>query len=135
MHFGDGLQIFLKAPLAPIYTEGAARAEKTKFFDQNFPKMPNKAFLAFFKKKEVLESSENQFGRPDKKFRNFKIYPLEKVLDQPLIRAFIHGGHIYNPWGTLAAPHYWTVVFKLGEITTEFKLENRKHSQLTVGKE
>ena len=34
-----GPKIFLKAPLAPIYTniEGGARAEKTQFFIQNFP--------------------------------------------------------------------------------------------------
>ena len=31
---------FLKAPLAPIYTnfEGGARAEKTQFFGRHFPK-------------------------------------------------------------------------------------------------
>ena len=34
------LENFLKAPWAPICTnfEGAARAEKTQFFGQNFPK-------------------------------------------------------------------------------------------------
>ena len=34
------LKIFLKAPLAPIYInfEGGARAEKRRFFGQNFPK-------------------------------------------------------------------------------------------------
>ena len=33
-------KIFLKAPLAPIFTnfEGGARAEKTQIFSQNFPK-------------------------------------------------------------------------------------------------
>ena len=33
------LEIFPKAPLAPIYTnfEGGARAEKTQFYGQNFP--------------------------------------------------------------------------------------------------
>ena len=33
-------KFFLKAPLAPIYTnfEGGARAKKTQFFDQNFSK-------------------------------------------------------------------------------------------------
>ena len=41
---------FLKAHSAPIYTnfEGKARAGKTRFFGQNFPKKPKNAFFAFF---------------------------------------------------------------------------------------
>ena len=43
-------KIFLKAPLAPIYTnfEGGARAKKTQFFGQNFPKSPKNAFFGLF---------------------------------------------------------------------------------------
>ena len=36
---------FLRASLAPIYTNFEGRAEKTQFFGQNFPKiLPKKAF-------------------------------------------------------------------------------------------
>ena len=43
------LKIFL---MAPIYTnfEGGARAEKTRFFGQHFPKMPKNAFFRLFSK-------------------------------------------------------------------------------------
>ena len=42
---------FLKAPLAPKYTnfEGGARAEKMQIFVNIFQKLPKKAYLAFFK--------------------------------------------------------------------------------------
>ena len=77
------LKIFLKAPLAPTYTslEGGARAEKTQFFGEIFPKKwPKNAFLACFfeilpaaqkfRAKQGLavlwDSSKNQFGRPEK---------------------------------------------------------------------
>ena len=57
-------KIFLKAPLAPIYTnfEGERAPKKTRFFCQNFSKSAQN------RGKTVLwESSKNQFGRPKKK--------------------------------------------------------------------
>ena len=78
--------------MAPIYTnfEGGARAEKTGFFGQNFPKKPkNVYFLPVFSKfclrrrksgrnsvfLVLWQSSENQFGRPKKKGRqNFRFF-------------------------------------------------------------
>ena len=98
-------KIFLRAPLAQIYTnfEGE-RAPKTrrKFF-KNCPKT---VFLNCFSKfclrrrkfdQNIVflmleESSESQFGRPKKKvvkiFEIFlKIRPLEKILDPPLVQS------------------------------------------------
>ena len=92
----------------PIFTtfERGVRAEKTQFFGQNFPKMPQNAFfyLFFFRilpapqkfgqnKAFVMlcESLENHFGRPKKKIDNIfeiflKVRPLlEKILDPPLL--------------------------------------------------
>ena len=103
-------KIFLKAPLAPIYTnfEGERAPKKTQFFCQNFSKSAQKRlFLTVFSKiclrrrkfcqnrrKTVLwESSKNQFGRPKKKKsrQNFGKFfenppPLEKILDPPLAK-------------------------------------------------
>ena len=70
-------KIFLKVPLAPIYTylKGAARAEKARFLGQNFPTIfwPVFAYGAKNLTKTVFlmlwESWENQFGRPIKKGR------------------------------------------------------------------
>ena len=86
-------KIFLKAPLAPIYTnlEGERAPKKTQFFlSKVFKKRPKTAFLTVFSKiflrrrnfyqnrgKTVLrESSKNQFGRPTKKKgrQNFRIF-------------------------------------------------------------
>ena len=41
---------FLQAPSAPIFTnfEGGARAEKTQFFGQNFPKSAQKRLFCLF---------------------------------------------------------------------------------------
>ena len=77
-------KIFLKAPLAPIYTnfEGEHEPKKNAFFlSKFFKKCPKTAFLTVFSKiclrrikfcqnrgKTVLwESSKNQFVRPKKK--------------------------------------------------------------------
>ena len=102
-------KIFLKAPLAPIYTnfEGERAPKKRDFFVKIFQNCPKTAFLTVFSKiclrrrkfsqsraKTVLwESSKNQFGRPKKKKKVVKILenflkirpPLEKILDPPLI--------------------------------------------------
>ena len=50
------LKIFL---MAPIYTnfEGGARAEKTRFFSQNFPKMPKNAFRLFSKNSPAAQKN------------------------------------------------------------------------------
>ena len=101
-------KIFIKAPLAPIYTnfEGERAPKKNAiFFVKIFQKVPkNGIFDCFLKKiglrrtkfrqdrgKTVLwESSKNQFGWPKKKGRqNFGKFfeippPLEKILDPPL---------------------------------------------------
>ena len=107
IRFWSRTLIFLKAPLAPIHTnfEKWARAEKTRFFGQNFPKKSLKTpFLACFffnfgcsaenLAKTVFlvlwQSSESQFSRPKKittKFSNFfenPHPPFEKILDPPL---------------------------------------------------
>ena len=91
-----------------IYTvfKGDARAEKTQFFGQNFPKSEksaqkrllglflqnfacgaknfgqNRAFLL------LSESSQNQFGRPKKRRQNFEIYqpPSRKSQIRPLVK-------------------------------------------------
>ena len=80
-------KIFLKAPLAPIYTnfEGERAPKKNAIFlSKFFKKCPKTAFLTVFSKiclrrrkfcqnrrKTVLwESSKNQFGRPKKKKKN-----------------------------------------------------------------
>ena len=102
-------KIFLKAPLAPIYTnfEGeCAQKKKRDFLSKFFEKCPKTAFLTSFsticlrrrkfcqnRGKTVLwESSKNQFGRPKKKvvkffefFLKIRPHPLEKILDPPLI--------------------------------------------------
>ena len=110
-------KIFLKAPLAPIYTnfegERAPKKNSIFFLSKFFKKCPKTAFLTVFSKiclrrrkccqnrqnrgKTLLwESSKNQFGRPKKKkvvkiLENFsKIRPpppLEKILDPPLAKA------------------------------------------------
>ena len=97
-------KIFLKAPLAPIYTnfEGERAPKKRDFFVKIFQKLPKNGFFdCFFKKvpsKTVLwESSKNQFGRPKKKKKVVKILenflkirpPLEKILDPPLMRFIV----------------------------------------------
>ena len=81
-------KIFLKAPLAPIYTnvEGECAPKKTHFFlSKFFKKCPKTAFLTVFSKiclrrrkfcqkrgRTVLwESSKNQFGRSEKRSSNF----------------------------------------------------------------
>ena len=53
--------IFLKAPLAPIYTnfEGERAPKKRNFFNENFSKSAQKPLF-----RPVFLSSENQFGRP-----------------------------------------------------------------------
>ena len=113
-------KIFLKAPLAPIYTnfQGGARAQKTRFFRQNFPMRKcrqnfsknflfglvfsklclrrrkigqNRVFLLLWK------SLENQFDRSKKKSTEFSeifesLPPLEKILDPPLFTVFIYRG-------------------------------------------
>ena len=83
---------FLKAPMAPIYTnfKGERAPKKTRFFCQNFSKSAQKRlFLTVFSKiclrrrkfcqnrgKTVLwESSKNQFGRPKKKKGRQILYP------------------------------------------------------------
>ena len=75
-------KIFLKAPLAPIYTnfEGERASKKTRFFlSKLFKKCPKTAFLTVFSKiclrgKTVLwESSKNQFGRL-KKVKIFEVF-------------------------------------------------------------
>ena len=103
-------RIFLKAPLAPVYTnfEGERAPKKNAIFLSTFfKKCPKTAFLTVFSKickrrrkfyqnmgKTVLrESSKNQFDRPKKKKgrQNFGKFfenpppPLEKILDPPLI--------------------------------------------------
>ena len=104
-------KIFLKAPLAPIYTnfEGERAPKKnTIFLSTFFKKCPKTAFLAVFSEnclqrrkfcqnrgKTVLwESSKNQFGRPKKKGHQnlWKFFwksapPLEKILDPPLSQS------------------------------------------------
>ena len=77
-------KVFLRAPLAPIYTnfEGERAPKKNAIFlSKFFKKCPKTAFLTVFSKiclwrrkfcqstgKTVLwESSKNQFGRPKKK--------------------------------------------------------------------
>ena len=102
-------KIFLKAPLAPIYSnfEGERAPKKTRFFCQNFSKSAQKRlFLLFFQKfacgAEHLAKigAKHCFGRAlkinlvdlkKKKSRpNFRIFfknpppPLEKILDPPL---------------------------------------------------
>ena len=101
-------KIFLKAPLAPIYTNfewERAPKKKREFLAKFFKKCPKTAFLTVFSKiclrrrkfcknrgKTVLwESSKNQFGRPKKKvvkilenFSKIRPPPLEKILDPPL---------------------------------------------------
>ena len=98
------LKIFLKAPLAPIYTnyEGE-RAPKKRALVNFFPKSDSNTFLVciskFYLRRKIFgqigisimiwESSENQFGRPKKNTTNFlKIFenlpPVEKILDPPL---------------------------------------------------
>ena len=87
-------KIFLKAPLAPIYTnfEGERAPEKkTRFFVKIFQKVPKKGFFDcfFFKfacgaenrkfsqnRAETVpwESSKNQFGRPKKNKKVVKIF-------------------------------------------------------------
>ena len=80
-------RIFLKAPLAPIYTNFMRERapKKTRFFlSKFFKKCPKTAFLTVFFSKNCLrrrkfsknrgktvlwESSKNQFGRPKKKGR------------------------------------------------------------------
>ena len=85
-------KIFLKAPLAPIYTnfEGERAPKKRYFLSKFFKKCPKTAFLTFFSKnclrrrklcqnrgKTVLwESSKNQFGRPKKKKRSSKFWKI-----------------------------------------------------------
>ena len=56
-------KIFLKAPLVPIYAnfEWAARAEKTQFLDQNFPKIAKKK--AFFRSKQGLFIALGELGK------------------------------------------------------------------------
>ena len=84
-------KIFLKAPLAPIYTnfKGERAPKKRVFSVKIFRKVPKNGFFDCFSKiclrrrklcqnrgKTVLwESSKNQFGRPKKKGRqNFGKY-------------------------------------------------------------
>ena len=104
-------KIFLKSPLAPIYTnfEGERAPKKRDFFVKIFQKVPKNGFFDCFSKIclrcrkfcqnrgktvlwEIWESSKNQFGRPKKKKsrQNFQFFfenppPLEKFLDPPLI--------------------------------------------------
>ena len=62
-----GPKIFLKAPLAPIYInfEGGARAEKTRFFGQHFPKNAKKRFffLTYFVK--ILPAAQKFWPKQD----------------------------------------------------------------------
>ena len=97
------LKTSLKAPLAPIYTnfEGGARAEKTQFFGQNFPKCLKTPFLDCFCKIENLVETgtklclgrAGKFNSVDLKKRSTKFFrkffespppPLEKIPDPPL---------------------------------------------------
>ena len=77
-----GLKTFLRAPLAPIFTnfEGRARAEKPNFWSKFSKKCIKTLFMACFLKKlpaakkiwsirgfiVIWESSENQYGPPNK---------------------------------------------------------------------
>ena len=70
-------KIFLKALLAPIYTnfEGERAPKKRDFFVKIFQKVPKKCpkraqkFRQNRGKTRLWESSKNQFGRPKKKGR------------------------------------------------------------------
>ena len=82
IHFSrTKIKIFLKAPLAPIYTdfERGARAKKSNFFVKLLQKVPKNGFLGtvvsiiclhcknFWHKMVFIvfwECTENQFGRP-----------------------------------------------------------------------
>ena len=101
-------KIFLKAPLAPIYTnfEGERAPKKRDFLVKIFQKVPKNAFFGLFfqifacgaknfaktgTKPCIRESSKNQFGRPKKKVdKIFEIFwksALEKILHPPLATA------------------------------------------------
>ena len=85
-------KIFLKAPLAPIYTnfEGERAPKKRDFFSKFFKNCPKTAFVTVFSKiflrrrkfcqsrgKTVLwESSKNQFDRPKKKKKSSKFWKI-----------------------------------------------------------
>ena len=68
---------------------GASSCQKTQLLAKNFPKVPKSDFCDLFFHKfgqngffiVIWESSENQFGRPQKKLD--KIF--EKILDQSLV--------------------------------------------------
>ena len=47
-------KIFLKAPLAPLYTNFEGGAEKVRFFVKYFHKVPRNAFFSFFFSKFCL---------------------------------------------------------------------------------
>ena len=85
-HFWWRTLIFLKASLAPIYTnfEGGARAEKTRFFEKkNFQKVPKNAFfgLFFFK----ILSAAQKFWPKQGLFGAFG--ELRKQFDRPKKRS------------------------------------------------
>ena len=77
-------KIFLKAPLALIYTnfEGTARAEKTRFFGQNFPKIAEKRLfgLFFFK---ILSATQKIWSKSglysDRRAQKINLVNLKKV--------------------------------------------------------
>ena len=96
--FGDDPKIFLKAPLAPIYTnfEWGSCAKKRDFMVKNFQKVLTSlfwpVFLTFASGAEnftktvflvIWESSENQVARPKKKEK------LLKILDPPLSACMV----------------------------------------------
>ena len=96
-------KIFLKAPLAPIYTnfEGEREPKKTQIFCQNFSKSAQKASLTGAENFAKI-GAKQCFGRArkinlvdlKKKKKVVKILenfskirpPLDKILDPPLIR-------------------------------------------------
>ena len=72
------------APLMPIYTnfERGVRAEKAKFFVQNFPKVPKNAFfvLFFF---SFASGAENFIKAP------LVLSFLRRLLSYPLVLSFL----------------------------------------------
>ena len=135
---------FLKAPSALKYTkfEGEARAEKTRFFGQNFPKSAKKTTfwpvsflkLCLRRKKNgqtreflvLWESSKNKFGRPKKKVdKIFKLFlkfrptpPRENPRSAPGSECFFYSDHFYKFFCFLGGSIHWFAYFLSDALTT-----------------
>ena len=79
-------KIFLKAPLAPIYTnfEGERAPKKTRFFCQNFSKSAQKQCSGRARKINLVDLKKKKGRQNFGNFSKIRPPPLEKILDPPL---------------------------------------------------